>query len=157
MPSRHCGLQAKHRCVVAEPCTPIYQFSLAVPFTPAFMHACPLRNVIRERSAPPPCCGHATPKWRPRAARYIGATEDDFEWLTDQIVQIANRCCGGRVVSVLEGGYNLRGGIVSAFARSVAAHVRALAEPHSQVCAGLWGRGGGVASLEGGPLGQQAI
>ena len=67
--------------------------------------------------------------------RYIGATEDDFEWLTDQIVQIANRCCSGRLVSVLEGGYNLRGGIVSAFARSVAAHVRALADPHSQVCA----------------------
>ena len=47
-------------------------------------------------------------------------------------MQVANRCCAGRVVSVLEGGYNLRGGIVSAFARSVAAHVRALAEPHAQ-------------------------
>ncbi len=23
--------------------------------------------------------------------RYIGATEDDFEWLTDQIVQVANK------------------------------------------------------------------
>ncbi len=32
------------------------------------------------------------------------------------------------MVSVLEGGYNLRGGLVSAFARSVAAHVRALAD-----------------------------
>ena len=42
------------------------------------------------------------------------------------------RCCNGRVVSVLEGGYNLQGGIVSPFARSVAAHVRALGEPHSQ-------------------------
>jgi hypothetical protein len=36
------------------------------------------------------------------------------------------------VVSVLEGGYNINGGIVSAFARSVAAHVRGLAQPHSQ-------------------------
>ncbi|GAX86085.1 hypothetical protein CEUSTIGMA_g13498.t1 [Chlamydomonas eustigma] len=36
--------------------------------------------------------------------------------------------CKGRIVSVLEGGYNLRGGLVSAFARSVAAHVRALAD-----------------------------
>ena len=42
------------------------------------------------------------------------------------------RCCEGRVVSVLEGGYNLRGGLVSAFARSVAAHVRALADVHTQ-------------------------
>lgn len=64
--------------------------------------------------------------------RYIGVTEADYEWLTDQIVQIANRCCSGRVVSVLEGGYNLRGSLVSAFSRSVAAHVRALAEPHAQ-------------------------
>lgn len=44
-----------------------------------------------------------------------------------------HRCCSGRVVSVLEGGYNINGGFVSAFARSVAAHVRSLAEPHSQV------------------------
>jgi len=63
--------------------------------------------------------------------RYVGATEADFEWLTDQIVQVANGCCAGRVVSVLEGGYNLRGrGASSAFARSVAAHVRAMAEPN---------------------------
>eukprot|EP00798_Chlamydomonas_sp_ICE-L_P028698 gene28699-31863_t len=41
-------------------------------------------------------------------------------------------CCSGRIVSVLEGGYNLRGGIVSAFARSVAAHVRALVDDHGQ-------------------------
>lgn len=34
--------------------------------------------------------------------------------------QVANRCCKGRVVSVLEGGYNLRGEHCSAFARSVA-------------------------------------
>lgn len=33
---------------------------------------------------------------------------------------------------MLEGGYNLRGGLVSAFARSVASHVRALAETHTQ-------------------------
>jgi acetoin utilization deacetylase AcuC-like enzyme len=65
--------------------------------------------------------------------RYIGATESDYEWLTDQIVQVANGCCSGRVVSVLEGGYNLRGrGACSAFARSVAAHVRAMAEPNFQ-------------------------
>lgn len=64
--------------------------------------------------------------------RYIGVTEADYEWLTDQIVQVANRCCNGRVVSVLEGGYNINGGLVSAFARSVEAHVRGLAQPHSQ-------------------------
>ena len=39
---------------------------------------------------------------------------------------MANACCPGRVVSALEGGYRIHGGIVSPFARSVAAHVRAM-------------------------------
>ena len=60
---------------------------------------------------------------------YIGIQEKDFEWITDQVVQVANKCCKGRIVSVLEGGYRIQGNVVSAFARSVAAHVRALAEP----------------------------
>jgi len=47
--------------------------------------------------------------------------EADFEWLTMEICRIANRCCGGRVVSTLEGGYDLR-----ALAASAARHVRAL-------------------------------
>ena len=47
--------------------------------------------------------------------------------------QVANACCQGRLVSVLEGGYRIQGGPVSAFARSVAAHVHALAEPNFQV------------------------
>jgi acetoin utilization deacetylase AcuC-like enzyme/ankyrin repeat protein len=63
---------------------------------------------------------------------YIGVQEKDYEWLTDQIVQVANRCCQGRVVSVLEGGYKIQGQVVSAFARSVAAHVKAMAEPNGQ-------------------------
>ena len=42
------------------------------------------------------------------------------------------RCCPGRIVSALEGGYRIQGGIVSAFARSVAAHMGALAEPNAQ-------------------------
>ena len=47
--------------------------------------------------------------------------------------QVANRFCEGRIVSALEGGYRIQGKIVSAFARSVAAHVRALSEPNLQV------------------------
>jgi acetoin utilization deacetylase AcuC-like enzyme len=45
----------------------------------------------------------------------------DFAWITDQLVKIADRHCGGRVVSVLEGGYDL-----DALAASVAVHVRGL-------------------------------
>lgn len=46
---------------------------------------------------------------------------DDFGWLTQQICVLADRHCAGRVVSVLEGGYDL-----DALADSAAAHVAAL-------------------------------
>lgn len=65
--------------------------------------------------------------------RYIGIQEKDFEWLTQQLVTVANKVCKGRIVSALEGGYRIQGGIVSAFARSVAAHVRALSAPNRAV------------------------
>ncbi|WP_111732261.1 histone deacetylase family protein [Roseovarius amoyensis] len=45
----------------------------------------------------------------------------DFEWVTDRLCEIAARRCGGRVVSCLEGGYDL-----TALAQSGAAHVDAL-------------------------------
>ncbi len=45
----------------------------------------------------------------------------DFGWITDQLLAIADRCCDGRVVSVLEGGYDL-----AALAASAALHVRRL-------------------------------
>jgi len=59
---------------------------------------------------------------------YVGMVEEDYEWVTEQLVKVANTCCNGRIVSVLEGGYKIHGGIVSPFARSVASHVRALIE-----------------------------
>jgi len=46
---------------------------------------------------------------------------DDFAWLTGELVAIAGQHAKGRLVSVLEGGYDL-----AALAESVAAHVRAL-------------------------------
>jgi len=50
--------------------------------------------------------------------------EEDFAWVTDQLCRIAK---GGRVVSVLEGGYAISAGPASPFAASVEAHVLALA------------------------------
>jgi acetoin utilization deacetylase AcuC-like enzyme len=47
--------------------------------------------------------------------------EADFAWLTAEICAVADRHCGGKVVSLLEGGYDL-----DALALSTAAHVRAL-------------------------------
>ena len=48
---------------------------------------------------------------------------EDFAWLTDALCAVARRHCHGRVVSVLEGGYDL-----SALAAGVAAHVTQLQE-----------------------------
>ena len=45
----------------------------------------------------------------------------DFAWATERIVDLAGRLCRGRVVSCLEGGYDLTG-----LAESAAAHIRAL-------------------------------
>jgi acetoin utilization deacetylase AcuC-like enzyme len=45
----------------------------------------------------------------------------DFAWITDELMRIAERHCGGRLVSVLEGGYDL-----DALAASAAVHVRGL-------------------------------
>ena len=44
-----------------------------------------------------------------------------YGWITGELCAIANECCGGKVVSTLEGGYEL-----TALARSAAAHVHAL-------------------------------
>ena len=45
----------------------------------------------------------------------------DFAWATQKIMDVADRCAGGRIVSLLEGGYDLQ-----ALGDSVAAHVTAL-------------------------------
>ena len=49
------------------------------------------------------------------------ADEADYAWLTESICDAADRHCGGRVVSLLEGGYDL-----DALASSAATHVRVL-------------------------------
>ena len=59
---------------------------------------------------------------------YVSLVEDDYEWVTAQLVKVANSCCEGRIVSVLEGGYSIKGRYLSAFARSAA---RARPRAHS--------------------------
>ena len=51
----------------------------------------------------------------------LALVEDDYAWVTRQIMDVANEHADGRIVSTLEGGYNL-----SALASSVGAHVREL-------------------------------
>ncbi|MDB5569850.1 MAG: acetoin utilization protein [Hyphomicrobiales bacterium] len=51
----------------------------------------------------------------------INLVEDDFAWATLRLMEVAERHAGGRLVSLLEGGYDLQ-----ALGRSAAAHVGAL-------------------------------
>lgn len=51
----------------------------------------------------------------------LALVEADYEWVTRQLMAVAQRHCQGRVISCLEGGY-----VLSSLARSVAAHVRVL-------------------------------
>lgn len=51
----------------------------------------------------------------------INLVEDDYRWITGQLMEIAEECCDGRVVSLLEGGYDLIG-----LARSAASHIDTL-------------------------------
>ncbi|MBS1186964.1 MAG: hdaH 1 [Burkholderiaceae bacterium] len=48
--------------------------------------------------------------------------EDDYAWITRQVMAVANEHAQGRIVSFLEGGYNLE-----ALAKSAAAHIGTLA------------------------------
>lgn len=53
----------------------------------------------------------------------LGLTESDYAWVTERLLEVARQSAQGRIVSMLEGGYAL-----SALARSVTAHIKALAE-----------------------------
>lgn len=52
--------------------------------------------------------------------------EEDFAWVTGELLKLADRHSQGRVVSVLEGGYDL-----NALSQSVLAHVETLAHHHA--------------------------
>lgn len=60
---------------------------------------------------------------RDDAMSAINLTDADYAWITRQIVALARRHAGNRVVSILEGGYELH-----SLARCVEAHLRALME-----------------------------
>jgi acetoin utilization deacetylase AcuC-like enzyme len=51
----------------------------------------------------------------------IRLVDGDYDWITRKLMQIADQYCEGRIVSTLEGGYELH-----SLARSVEAHLKAL-------------------------------
>lgn len=56
---------------------------------------------------------------------HLRLREFDYAWITRQLCELADRHCDGKLVSTLEGGYNL-----SALARSVAVHIKAFMGDH---------------------------
>jgi acetoin utilization deacetylase AcuC-like enzyme len=54
---------------------------------------------------------------------YLKLGDEDYRWVTEQLVDVAERYAGGRVVSTLEGGYN-----TDALGRCVVEHVRVLSD-----------------------------
>jgi acetoin utilization deacetylase AcuC-like enzyme len=52
---------------------------------------------------------------------HVSLTDADFKWVSERIVEIADQSAAGRIVSVLEGGYELK-----SLARCVETHVRVL-------------------------------
>jgi len=52
---------------------------------------------------------------------HVSLTDADFKWVSERIVEIADQSAAGRIVSVLEGGYELK-----SLARCVESHVRVL-------------------------------
>ncbi len=51
----------------------------------------------------------------------LGLVDADYEWVTQQLMGVAQKHCQGRMISTLEGGY-----VLNPLARSVAAHVKVL-------------------------------
>ncbi len=51
----------------------------------------------------------------------VELVEADYAWVTEELMDVARRHCGGRIVSLMEGGYDLEG-----LAKSAAAHVETL-------------------------------
>ena len=56
---------------------------------------------------------------------HVNLTDKDYEWVTEHIVEIAAATAGGRIVSALEGGYELH-----SLARCAETHLRVLAGVH---------------------------
>jgi acetoin utilization deacetylase AcuC-like enzyme len=52
---------------------------------------------------------------------HVSLTDADFKWVSERIVEVANQSASGRIISALEGGYELK-----SLARCVEAHIRVL-------------------------------
>jgi len=67
----------------------------------------------------------------------IALNEFDYAWITKELVKISNTCWEGRIVSMLEGGYNTHGGgLHSPLGNSIYNHIYELSHDHNQLVIG---------------------
>ena len=88
-----------------------------------FRHAVTQRDPAGARCLPPRAgAGLGRVRRPPRdPLAQLELDEADYAWITEQLLEIAERHAGGRLVSTLEGGYDL-----AALGASAAAHIRVL-------------------------------
>jgi acetoin utilization deacetylase AcuC-like enzyme len=80
------------------------------------------RRFVERMLAAVPASGHAgIDAHRSDPLAQLLLDEADYSWVTEELVGVARRHAGGRVVATLEGGYDL-----AALGASAAAHVRVL-------------------------------
>ena len=53
----------------------------------------------------------------------INLQSESYRWMTREMMELADQCCGGRILSILEGGYDF-----DALAESVTEHVKVLSQ-----------------------------
>lgn len=65
---------------------------------------------------------------------FISISEFDYSWVTRELVKISNVCCDGRMISMLEGGYNTDGGgLFSPLGNSIYSHIYELSHGNNQI------------------------
>ena len=109
---------------------------LNIPFGFKSNYSHEYRNVIRNKVIPRLCkfkpdiiflsAGFDGHELEGINQKHMLLQEYDYAFVTEKLQIVADKYCEGRLVSVLEGGYNVTTGLVSSFAQSVFTHARFL-------------------------------
>jgi acetoin utilization deacetylase AcuC-like enzyme len=68
------------------------------------------------------------------SSSFISISEFDYSWVTKELVKISNMCCEGRLISMLEGGYNTDGGgLFSPLGNSIYSHIYELSHGNNEI------------------------
>ena len=106
-----------------------------IPFNSKKIYSYEFRNVIRSKVIPRLCkfkpdliilCSGFDGHELEENGNQMFLQEYDYAFLTEQLQFVANHYSNGKMISILEEGYNIKSGIISSFAQSVFTHVRYL-------------------------------